>query len=540
MAAIRKLEEVDLQLKDDMNLIEKVICNVTDIEDNEMREFDIGFDKTILLVKQNGIFFAIGSKCSHNNAQLSMGVLGERRVRCPMHGACFNIETGDIEDFPGLDSIPSFIVNVEQGHVKIKVKLSDLKNNKRIKWMAGKDKKDQRTFVIIGGGPCAQTCAETLRQSSFKGTIVMICKEDILPYDRTRISKAMDSKKEQLQLRNQVFFKKHDIKILLSTSATKLTNNQVLLSNGNYLKFDKVLIATGARAKIPNIPGIDLQNIFTLRTLADAHEIHSQLTLKSHVVILGSSFVALEAAAYCVDKVLNVIVIGIDDIPLKYSFGVAIGTRIMEFCQENKVFFEMNSGITQCIGKDGILKAVQLSNGDILKANILILGIGSELNTDFLIDSGILINENGSISTNLFMETNMQNMYAAGDIANSPIFTNHNELDTIGHYGLAQYHGKVAALNMCGITTELKAIPYFWFTLFERTFNFTGHGKTSEVIYEGNLKALKFVAFYFDAEEFLIGMASCQPHKSVAEFAEKLAQGSQFHKSNIEWSMNFK
>lgn len=522
-----------------MSFIEKVICKITDLDDNEMKEFDIGYDKNILLVKQNGEFFAIGSKCSHNNAKLSMGALGERRVRCPMHGACFNIETGDIEDFPGLDSIPCFHVNVEQGHVKIRAKISDLKNYTRVKWMTGRDKKDQRTFVIIGGGPCAQTCVETLRQNGFKGTIVMICKEDKLPYDRTLISKTMNSPIEQLQLRNQEFYKKHGIKILLSTIATSLSNNQVFLNNGNYLKFNKVLIATGARAKIPNISGIDLKNIFTLRTLSDSHEIHGQLTSNSRVVILGSSFIALEIAAYCVDIVLNVIVIGIDDIPLKDSFGAAIGTRIMELCQKHKVYFEMNTSITQCIGKDGILKAVQLNNGDILKADILILGVGSELNTDFLTDSGILINNNGSISTNLFMETNIQNIYAAGDVANSPVFTNQNELGTIGHYGLAQYHGKIAALNMCGITTELKAIPYFWFTLFGRTFNFTGHGKAAEIIYEGDLKALQFVAFYFDAQECLIGMASCQPHNSAAEFAEKLSQGICFHKSDIEYVHEF-
>ena len=504
-----------------------------------MKEFDIGYDKNILLIKQNGEFFAIGSKCSHNNAQLSMGALGERRVRCPMHGACFNIETGDIEDFPGLDSIPCFHVNVEQGHVKIRAKTSDLNNYKRVKCMAGKEKKHHRIFVIIGGGPCAQTCAETLRQNGFEGTIIMICKEDKLPYDRTIISKAMNSTIEQLQLRNRDFYKKHDIKILLSTVATNLTNNQVFLNNRNYLKFDKVLIATGARAKIPNIPGIDLQNIFTLRNLADAHKIHSQLASNRYIVILGSSFIALEIAAYCVDKVFNVIVIGLDDMPLKGSFGAAIGARIMELCQDHNVFFEMNSSITQCIGKDGTIKAVQLSNGDILKADLLILGIGSELNTDFLADSGIMINNNGSISTNLFMETNIQNIYAAGDVANSPVFSNNNKLGTIGHYGLAQYHGKIAALNMCGIPTELKAIPYFWFTLFGKTFNFTGHGKTSEIIYEGDLKALKFVAFYFDAHENLIGMLSCQPNKTVAEFAEKLSQGFRFHKSDIEYVHEF-
>lgn len=72
---------------------------------------------------------------------MSMGALGERRVCCPMHGVCFNIETGDIEDYPGLDSIPCLQVNVE-GHVKIRAKTADIKNYKRVKWMACRDKKD--------------------------------------------------------------------------------------------------------------------------------------------------------------------------------------------------------------------------------------------------------------------------------------------------------------------------------------------------------------------------------------------------------------
>ena len=83
-----------------------------------MKTIDIG-DGKALLVRENGQYFAVGHKCTHYGAPLSTGHLSNGRVRCPWHGACFNIKTGDIEDFPGLDSIPKFEV--------CKYKLSDFK-----------------------------------------------------------------------------------------------------------------------------------------------------------------------------------------------------------------------------------------------------------------------------------------------------------------------------------------------------------------------------------------------------------------------------
>lgn len=102
------------------NYVEAVVCNEKDLKDNEMKVFDIGEDGKVLLVKQKGEFNAIGTKCTHYGAPLVNGALGDGRVRCPWHGACFNIKTGDIEDFPGFDSLPCYQVTVtEKGEVKV-------------------------------------------------------------------------------------------------------------------------------------------------------------------------------------------------------------------------------------------------------------------------------------------------------------------------------------------------------------------------------------------------------------------------------------
>lgn len=519
------------------NFVEKVVCNESDLGENEMKEVDMGDDKKVLLIKQNGKISAIGAMCPHFNLPLVLGAVGEGRVRCPFHGACFNIETGDIEDFPGLDSLPCFQVDIDEGKVRVRAKKSDLESVKRTKPMAIKGPKTREMYVIIGGGPSAQTCAETLRQNEFKGRILMICKEQFLPYDRIHVNKFMFKEIEQIQLRSKEFYDENQIEVSLSTAATSLDTNlqEILLSSGDKIKYDKLYIATGSRSKKPNIPGSDLKNIFTVQNIDDGNAIHAKLKPSSHVVVLGSGFIALESAAYCVGKVEKITIVARSAIPLTESFGEAIGQRIKKLIEANNIEYITNSGIKAFLATDHKeeLSAVRLSDDNIIEADICIVGIGSELNTDFLINSGLKINENKSIDTNVYLETNIPNIYVGGDIANSPIFANNNELATVGHYSLAQYHGKIAALNMIGTKTELRTVPYFFTYLLGTSFTYTGHGKPSEIIIDGDLESLRYLAVYLDENERVIGMAACQPEKRIPEFAEKLAQGQKITKKDI-------
>jgi apoptosis-inducing factor 3 len=524
-------------LQNSVDFTEKIVFNEVDLGENEMKEVDMGDDRKVLVIKQKGKITAIGGKCSHYGAPLIGGGLGEGRIRCPWHGACFNIETGDIEDFPGLDSLPCYDVKVEEGLVKVRAKTNDLLYDKRLKKMSKKNPGNSETFVVIGGGPAAQTCVENLRQNGFDGRIVMICKEPCLPYDRVKVSKYFNLTHDEIALRSQIFYDDNEIEVFLNVEATSLdtSNKEISLSSGNKLKYDKLFIATGARAKHPELPGNDLKNIFTLRNLVDAHKINEQLKPSSHVVILGSSFIAMEAAAYCADKAAKVTVVSRSSMLFNNLFGEAVGDRIVELFKSKNVEFIVNRGIKSFYGKNENLESVELTNGKTMQADICIVGIGSKLNTEFLLDSGLSVNADGSIDSNLYLGTNVSDVFVGGDIANAPVFTNNNELATIGHYSLAQYHGKIAALNMIGIKTELRAVPYFFTFLFGNCFTFTGHGKATEVLVEGDLESLKFTAFYFDEDENVVSMSSCQPDKSIAEFAEKLSQGYLFHKDDIEF-----
>lgn len=290
-------------------------------------------------------------------------------------------------------------------------------------------------------------------------------------------------------------------------------------------------------------PGDDLKNIFVLRNVSDANQISSKINENSHVVILGGSFIGMEAASFLVQKVAKVTVVELDSIPMR-AFGEKIGERVMKFFEEKNVEFCMKNGVKECKGNaEGEIEKVLLNDGKELKADVLIMGVGIVLNTSFLNGSGININQNGSIDTNEYLESNIQDVFVGGDIANAPILMTGNR-EAIGHYGLAQYHGKIAASNMCGLKEKLKSVPFFWTVLFGKSLRYTGHGRASEVKIEGSLEEMKYTAFYFNQEGKVIAMSSCGPGSIVAQFAEFLSQGKVLTKEEVEkdpfgWSKGF-
>nr|DBA34222.1 TPA: hypothetical protein GDO54_001802 [Pyxicephalus adspersus] len=224
------------------------LCKESDIKDGEMREFEV-LGSSILLVKSNGTFSAVGNKCSHYGAPLSKGSLAGDRVRCPWHGACFNVKTGDIEEFPGLDSLPCFTVKVENGSVHIVTSKKALENVKRVKAMSRHCASDRSIVAIIGTGPAALVCAETLRQEGYTGQIIMVTKEKHLPYDRTKLSKAMNAKPEDIYLRTKEFFSQYDIEVRMEKEAVSVNTDEarVKFRDGSFLQYSQLLIATGSR-----------------------------------------------------------------------------------------------------------------------------------------------------------------------------------------------------------------------------------------------------------------------------------------------------
>lgn len=237
-----------------------------------------------------------------------------------------------------------------------------------------------------------------------------------------------------------------------------------------------------------------------------------------------------------------------ENVPLKASFGEEIGARVLKLFEENNVKMLMNSGITEILGENGQVNQVVLKNGSKIPCDLLIMGTGGRCNTDFLRDSGVKVNDNGSIDVDMKLRSNINSVFVGGDIANAPVYSLNNEKATIGHYQLAQYHGRIAAIQMAGsekrksTSGELKAVPFFFTMIFGKGFRYSGYGPYKSVHIDGDLEQLKFAAYFINADNYVVAVASCGRDPIVAQFAELQSQGKRLHKcdvdkeNSIEWT----
>ncbi|KAM9822485.1 apoptosis-inducing factor 3 isoform 2-T2 [Syngnathus typhle] len=515
--------------------VEASVCHVKDLENGQMREVDLGSGRA-LLIKQHGEFSAMGHKCPHYGAPLVKGVLSKGHVRCPWHGACFNIATGDLEDFPGLDSLPTFQVRVEKDKVIIRANKQALQLQKRSKAMARcsaviNSSTAFTNVLIIGSGPAGLVCAETLRQEGFTDRIIICTMDRHPPYDRPKLN----STAEQLRLRSTDFLRDHDIELLTEKEvvAIDVKTHSITFEEGLKMEYRKLFIATGNKPKPLNYKGEDVRNVFHLRTPEDANSI-ARLANNKNAVIVGTSFVGMEVAAALTDKAHSVSIIGIESIPFKKALGEKVGKVLMKLFEANRVKFYMLNEVSEMIGHHGQLKEVVLKSGKVLRADVCVIGAGCVPATSFLKQSGIHVDSKGFITVNKMMQTNVDGVFAGGDVVTFPFPPRNNKKVNIPHWQMAHVHGRVAGLNMLGRVTEVKTVPYFWSAMFGKTIRYAGYGDGfDDVIIQGDLDELRFVAFYTRSEE-VVAVASMNYDPIVSRVAEVLGSGKTIKKRDVE------
>ncbi|CAL1155388.1 unnamed protein product [Cladocopium goreaui] len=213
---------------------------VSDFEEAGMKEVKLDGGSALLVHRHQGQFYVTSPACSHYGAPLRKGVssAGGRgnaapTVTCPLHDACFDLRTGQVVRGPSVDGIAVYRSEVKDDEVFALVP-SEIatggKHQKVLKAMGKRRSNDARCFVLLGGGCASLAAAETLRQEGFAGRIVMVTKENHLPYDRVQLSKALDKPVEKLLLRPESFYKDYDIEVLKGATVTKLNTKDQIIS----------------------------------------------------------------------------------------------------------------------------------------------------------------------------------------------------------------------------------------------------------------------------------------------------------------------
>lgn len=487
------------------------------LQDGEMRAYPATPDTEVLLVRRQGQYRALAARCPHYGAPLEKGRIINDQIICPWHHACFRVDDGHLCQPPALDDLPTYPVRVADGRIWVTLPANPAATAEGpdatptalvggTPLPTSSAPPDKRTFVIVGGGAAGQFAAQTLRAEGFGGRLVMVSADPDAPYDRTKLSKAFlagKADKKALPLRQPNFYEQHQIELLTATRATGLSlqQRQLHLEGRGPLAYDKLLLAPGSRPNtLPQLPGHDLNGVLPLRTAQDAEAIRKAAANAKQVVIIGSSFIGMEAAASLAteneeQKMERVVtVIARDKEPFKKVLGAEIGAMFRHMHTAHGVQFEAEADVASLEGKDGRVTAVRLASGQHLPADLVVLGVGVRPATEFLAEA-FEVDKDGGLTVDAHLQA-AENVYVAGDVARFPLMGG-PEQHRIEHWRLAQQQGACAARNMLGQQETFAEIPFFWTQQFGKSLRYAGHAaEWDEIIFHGQLEEQNFLALY--------------------------------------------
>jgi apoptosis-inducing factor 3 len=471
------------------------VANTSDLRDGEMKEVSVG-ETRILLARVDDKFHAVSATCPHYGGPLAEGVLCRTRVVCPWHHAAFNIVDGDLEEPPALDSLVCYSLRIDSE--KILVTVPDDVADRRIPEMVKHDPlADPRQFVIVGAGAAGYAAAQTLREEGFRGSVVMITREDRAPYDRPNLSKDYlhgHAEPEWMPLRSEEFFRDHDIKLLLNREVSRVdaVAKKIAFETGETMDYDALLVATGGAPVRLNIPGSDLKNVCLLRSFADADSIIETASRSRRAVVVGASFIAMEAAYSLRERGLEVIVVAPSHEPFEATLGTEVGAVFRREHESHGVCFKLGSIVYRFEGNHNV-EAVMLDNGELIETDMVVVGAGVRPVTQFL--DGVELDETGAVLVDSRLRA-AEGLYAAGDIA-SFVDSRGGKRERIEHWRTAQQQGRTAARNMLGGDVAFEGIPFFWTRQFDVGLLYVGRATSwDEIIYRGEVSSRDFLAFY--------------------------------------------
>ncbi len=353
------------------------------------------------------------------------------------------------------------------------------------------------SIVIVGGGHAAGQAVATLRQKDFDGQLTIIGNEPHLPYQRPPLSKQYLSGKLDLQhllIRQQEFYESNDIRVLSNVTVTRLDpgKKQVDTDTGEAIRYDQLLLATGARPRMLDVPGIALDGIHYLRTIADVDRIRAQMADARSLCIVGGGYIGLEVAAVAVTAGLKVTVLEAADRVLQRVAAPQISDYYAQLHRSHGVEIREHALVSGFDG-NGAVQSVRCGD-ERVAADLVIVGIGIEPNIELAAAAGLDCDD--GIVVDAACRTSHADVFAAGDCTNhpNPVLQRRLRLESVPN---ALDQARVAAANMLGGDEIHDSVPWFWsdqYGLKLQMVGFAADGDTQ--VLRGDMQSNKFALFH--------------------------------------------
>ncbi|WP_300014441.1 FAD-dependent oxidoreductase [Pseudonocardia sp.] len=373
---------------------------------------------------------------------------------------------------------------------------------------------DTPTFAIVGAGLAGAKAAEALRVEGFDGHVVLLGAEPHRPYERPPLSKGYlqgSADRDTVFVHPQRWYAEHRIDLRVDTTVTAVDRraHELVTGDGTRLRYDKLLLTTGASPRRLPVPGEDLAGVHYLRSLDDSDHLRAAFRPDIRVVIIGAGWIGLETAAAARAAGAEVTVLEHAALPLLRVLGSDMAKVFADLHTEHGV--DLRCGVTvrdlrPATTDPSTVGAVLLADGSALDADVVVVGVGVAPNIDLArschlgVDDGILVNQH--------LVTSDDDVLAAGDVANAyhPLLCRQLRVE---HWANALHQPAVAARTMLGRTSSYERLPYFFTDQYDLGMEYTGYthpDSNDQLVVRGDLAAREFIAFWLHDGSVVAGM----------------------------------
>jgi 3-phenylpropionate/trans-cinnamate dioxygenase ferredoxin reductase component len=366
---------------------------------------------------------------------------------------------------------------------------------------------NSKTFVIVGAGLAGAKAAQALREEGFEGQLWLIGDERDQPYERPPLSKEYlrGETDQRPYVHADVFYAENAIELLSSTRVTGIDarSQEVSLDGDRRLRYDRLMLTTGAEPRRLDVPGAELDGIHYLRTLADSERIGERIASGERLVVVGSGWIGSEIAASARQKGCEVTMIAMASLPLERVLGPEIGQIYLDIHRDHGVEFLSETTVERFDG-EGSVERVLTRDGASIDTEFVVVGIGVVPRTGLAetaglrIDNGVLVDET--------LESSVPGVFAAGDVANArhPFY---DRTLRVEHWANALKQGPAAARAMLGKPTGYDEIPYFFSDQYEVGMEYGGFATDwDEVVFRGDVEGRELIAFWLEDARVVAGL----------------------------------
>lgn len=381
--------------------------------------------------------------------------------------------------------------------------------------------------VIAGAGHGAGQAVATLKQKNFAGEIVLVGDEPWLPYQRPPLSKkylAGELAVERLLFKPEAFYDQPNIDVRLSTRVTAIDRGERrVATEAGPIEYDWLILATGSRVRRLMIDGADLDGVHYLRNIADVDRIRADLAAAQKIVIIGAGYIGLEVAAVARQLGLEVHMIEMADRVMSRVVSPPVSTFFEREHAARGVRLSLSTGLASFTGEDGRVTGVKTNREDVIAADLIVVGIGIQPNTELAAEAGLEI-DNGIVVDDR-CRTGDRRIYAIGDCSAHPsrIYGGRIRLESV-HNAVEQ--AKTAAANVCGEDAVYDQVPWFWSDQYDIKLQIAGLSDGyDQLVIRGDVSSRSFACLYL-ADGRLLAVDAINAPKDFMQSKLLIAAGA--------------